>query len=132
MITALVRKGSSDDAVETMRAELAWVRGIAQRQHAASCCSTLAAACAAAADLVDETPALREQWLGLARSALARSWLYGASVWGQFGILMRVAPGLAMQLVDERILADAEQGTAPESDPDRGSEGPGGDAGSYR
>ena len=132
VITALVRKGSSGDAVETVRAELAWVRGVAQRQHAASCCSTLAAACADAADLVDETPALREQWLGLARSALARSWLYGASVWDHFDILIRVAPELAVQLVDERILADPEQGTAPESEPDLGSEGPGGDAGSYR
>ena len=132
VITALVRKGSSDEAVETVRAELTWVRGVAQRQHAASCCSTLAATCAAAADLVDETPALREQWLGLARSALARSWLYGASVWDHFDILMRVAPELAVQLVDERILADPEQGTAPESDPDLGPEGPGGNTGSYR
>ncbi len=121
-----------DDAVEAMRAELGWVRGVAERRDAAGCYATLAEACADASDLVDSESTMRGQWLGLARSALACSWLYGASVWGHFGILMRVAPELAVQLVDERILADPEQGTAPESDPDLGPEGPGGEAGSYR
>ena len=68
----------------------------------------------------------------MARSVLARSWLYGASVWDNFDVLVRVAPELAVQLVDERILANPEHATAPESDPDRGPEGPGGEAGSYR
>ena len=131
-IKALVCKGSSDDAVEAMRAELGWVRGVAERRDAAGCYATLAEACADASDLVDSESTVRGQWLGLARSALARSWLYGASVWDHFDILMRVAPELAVQLVDERILADPEQGTAPESDPDLRPEGPGGDAGSYR
>ena len=75
---------------------------------------------------------MRGQWLGLARSALARSWLYGASTWDHFGILMRVAPDLAMRLVDERILADPKSGTASASEPAPGPEGPGGDTGSYR
>ena len=132
VIMALVRQGSSDDAVEAMRAELAWVRGVAERQDAAGCCTTLAEACADASDLVDSESTMRGQWLGVARSALARSWLYGASVWDRFGILMRVAPDLAMRVVDERILADPEHGTAPEPDPDLGPEGPGGDAVSYR
>ncbi|WP_218638469.1 hypothetical protein, partial [Actinomyces oris] len=131
-IKALVCKGSSDDAVEAMRAELGWVRGVAERRDAAGCYATLAEACADASDLVDSESTMRGQWLGLARSALACSWLYGASVWGHFGILMRVAPELAVQLVDERILAEPEGGTPPESDLNRGSEGPGGDAGSYR
>ena len=131
-IKALVCKGSSDDAVEAMRAELGWVRGVAERRDAAGCYATLAEACADASDLVDSESTIRGQWLGLARSALACSWLYGASVWGHFGILMRVAPELAVQLVDERILADPEHGTVPESDPDLGYEGPGGDTGSYR
>ena len=131
VVKALVRKGSSDDAAEAMRAELAWVKGVAERQDAAGCCTTLAEACADASDLVDSESTMRGQWLGLARSALARSWLYGASVWDRFGILMRVAPELAVQLVDERILAEPEGGTPPESDPDLGPEGPGGDAGSY-
>ncbi|WP_299060267.1 hypothetical protein [uncultured Actinomyces sp.] len=131
-IKALVCKGSSDDAVEAMRAELGWVRGVAERRDAAGCYATLAEACADASDLVDSESTMRGQWLGLARSALACSWLYGASVWGHFGILMRVAPELAVQLVDERILADPEHGTAPEPDPDLGPEGPGGDAGAYR
>ena len=132
VIMALVRQGSSDAAVEAMRAELGWVRGVAERRDAAGCYATLAEACADVSDLVDSESTIRGQWLGLARSALACSWLYGESVWDQFGILMRVAPELAVRLVDERILADPEQGTAPESDPDLGPEGPGGDTGAYR
>ena len=132
VIKELVRKGSSDDAVESMRAELGWVRGVAERRDAADCYATLAEACADVSDLVDSEYTIRGQWLGLARSALACSWLYGESVWDHFDILVRVAPELAVQLVDERILADPEQGTAPESDPDLGPEGPGGDAGAYR
>ena len=132
VIKDLVRKGSSDDAVEAMRAELGWVRGVAERRDAAGCYATLAEACADVSDLVDSESTIRGQWLGLARSALACSWLYGESVWDQFGILMRVAPELAVQLVDERILAEPEGGTPPESDPDLGPEGPGGDTGSYR
>jgi len=132
VIMALVRQGSTDAAVEAMRAELGWVRGVAERRDAAGCYATLAEACADVSDLVDSESTIRGQWLGLARSALACSWLYGESVWDQFGILMRVAPELAVRLVDERILADPEQGTAPESDPDLGPEGPGGDTGAYR
>ena len=132
LIKDLVRKGSSDDAVEAMRAELGWVRGVAERRDAAGCYAALAEACADVSDLVDSESTIRGQWLGLARSVLARSWLCGASVWDSFDVLVRVAPELAVRLVDERILADAEQGTTPESDPDRGSEGPGGDTGSYR
>ena len=75
---------------------------------------------------------MREQWLGLARSALAHSLLYGASVWDHFDILMRVAPGLAVRLVNERILAAPEGGTDSETEPGCGPEGPGGGAGAYR
>ena len=132
VIKTLVRNGSTNDAADAMRVELAWVRGVAERRDAAGCYATLAEACADVSDLVDSESTMRGQWLGLARSALACSWLYGESVWDQFGILMRVAPELAVRLVDERILADPEQGTAPESDPDLGPEGPGGDTGSYR
>ena len=136
VIKTLVRNGSTNDAADVMRVELAWVRGMAQRHDAADYCATLAAACVDSADFLadsaDAAPIERERWLGLARSALARSWLYGASVWGSFDVLVRVAPGLAMQLVDERILAEPEGGTPPESDPDLGPEGPGGDTGSYR
>ena len=136
VIKTLVRNGSTNDAADAMRVELAWVRGITQRHDAANYCATLAAACVDSADFLadsaDATPIERERWLGLARSALARSWLYGASVWDSFDVLVRVAPELAVRLVDERILAEPEQGTAPESDPDLGPEGPGGDTGSYR
>ncbi|WP_167145911.1 hypothetical protein [Actinomyces sp. ZJ308] len=129
---ALVREGSSDEAAEAMRVELAWARGIAQRQDAAECYATLATACLDATDHVDAKSTMREQWLGLARSALAHSWLYGALVWDHFDILMRVAPGLAVRLVNERILAAPEGGTDPETEPGCGFEGPGGEAGSYR
>jgi len=132
VIKDLVRKGSSDGAVEAMRAELGWVRGVAERRDAAGCYAALAEACADVSDLVDSESTIRGQWLGLARSALACSWLYGESVWDQFGILMRVAPELAVQLVDERVLAEPEGGTPPELEPDLGPEGPGGGAGAYR
>ena len=136
VIKALVRNGSTNDAADAMRVELAWVREIAQRHDAADYCATLAVACVDSAnrlaDSADAEPAECDRWLGLARSALARSWLYGASIWDRFGILMRVAPNLAMRLVNERILADPGDGAAPESDRYFGPEGPGGDTGSYR
>ena len=112
IIKALVGKGSSDAAAEALRVEFAWARGIARRQDAADCCATLAAACVDAADLLadsaDAEPAERDRWLGLTRSALARSWLYGASVWDRFDVLLRVAPDLATRLVEERLLADPD------------------------
>ena len=77
-------------------------------------------------DLVDAGSTTHEQWLGLARSALVRSWFYGASVWDRFDVLLRVAPDLATRLVEERLLADPEP--SPDSDP----EGPGGGAPSSR
>ena len=132
IIVSLVRKNSSAEAISVLKAALAEVEGFVHRKEAANYCTVLAASCLEASDLIDASCSMRERWLGLARSVLARSWLYGASVWDHFDILMRVAPDLAMRLVDERILADPEQGTAPESDPDLGPEGPGGRTGSYR
>ena len=136
VIKALVRKGSSDEAVEVMRVEIAWGRGMAQRQEAAEYCAALAAVCVDSADFLadsaDAEPAERDRWLSLACSGIAHSWLYGASVWDSFDVLVGVAPELAAQLVDERLLNDSGSGTAPEPDPDLGPEGPGGDAGSYR
>ena len=132
VLKELVRKGSLGEAVSILRIALTEVEGIARRQEAADYCAVLATACLEASDLIDASSSMRERWLGLTRSVLARSWLYGASVWDHFDILMRAAPELAVQLVDERILADPEHGTAPESDPGLGPEGPGGDAGPYR
>ena len=122
---------------------LAEVEGLVRRQDAAAYCATLAAACLDAADLVDAGTTTHEQWLGLARSALARSWLYGASVWDRFDVLLRVAPDLATRLVEERLLAEPESaGPAssvdptdradPEPRPRPGPEGPGGGAASSR
>ena len=142
IIKALVGKGSFDEAVDVLRAALAEVEGFVRRQDAADCCATLAAACVDAADLLadsaDAEPAERDRWLGLARSALARSWLYGAPVWDRFDVLLRVAPDLATRLVEERLLADPEP--SPDSDPNPGAEprpgpdpeGPGGGAPSSR
>lgn len=120
VIKALVGKGSSDEAVNMLRVALAEVEGLMRRQDAADYCATLAAACVDAADLVDAGTTTHEQWLGLARSALARSWLYGASVWDRFDVLLRVAPDLATRLVEERLLADPEP--SPDPDPNLGSE----------
>ena len=136
VIKTLVRNGFTDDAADAMSVEIAWVRGNSKRQDAADYCATLAAVCVDSADFLvdsaDAEPAKHDRWLGLARSALARSWLYGAPVWDHFDILMHVAPELAVRLVDERILVCPEQGAVPESEASRGSEGPGGEAGSYR
>ena len=117
-------EGSSDEAVDVLQAALAEVAGFEDREDAADSCSTLAATCLEAADLVDSESRTHEQWLGLARSAIARSWLYGASVWDRFDVLLRVAPDLAMRLVKERLLADPESGPTPED--------PGGEAASSR
>ena len=109
---------------------IAEVKGFVRRQDAADYCATLAVACVDAADILadsaDAEPAEHEQWFGLARSALARSWLYGATVWNRFDVLLRVAPDLATRLVEERLLADPEP--RPGSDP----EGPGGGTPSSR
>ena len=140
IIKALVGKGSSNEAVNMLHTAIAEVEGFVRRQDAADYCATLAAACLDAADLVDAGSTTHEQWLGLARSALARSWLYGASVWDRFDVLLRVAPDLATRLVEERLLADPEP--SPDSEPDLGveprpssgpdPEGPGGGAPSSR
>lgn len=132
IIKELVREGFRDKALSVLEAGLAEVEGFARRKEAAKYCAVLAAACLDVVDLVGVSSPMFEWWLGLTRSVLARSWFYGASVWDNFDVLVRVAPELAVRLVDERILAEPEQGTAPESDPDLGPEGPGGDAGAYR
>ena len=140
IIKALVGKGSSNEAVNMLHTAIAEVEGFVRRQDAADYCATLAAACLDAADLVDAGTTTHERWLGLARSALARSWLYGASVWNRFDVLLRVAPDLATRLVEERLLADPEPSPGaesrsgseprPSSGPD--PEGPGGGAPSSR
>ena len=147
VIKALVDKGSSNEAVNMLHTAIAEVEEFVRRQDAADYCATLAAACVDAADLLadsaDAEPAERDRWLGLARSALARSWLYGASVWDRFDVLLRVAPDLATRLVEERLLAEPEpESTDPASSVDptdradpagpEGPEGPGGGAPSSR
>ena len=132
IIKALVGKGSSDEAVNMLRAAFAEVEGLVRRQDAAAYCATLAAACLDAADLVDAGTTTHEQWLGLARSALARSWLYGAPVWNCFDVLLRVAPDLATRLVKERLLADPDPTPGAEPRPGSDPEGPGGGAPSSR
>ena len=142
VIKALVRKGSSNEAVNILHTAIAEVEGFVLRQDAADYCATLAAACVDAADILadsaDAEPAERDRWLGLARSALARSWLYGAPVWNRFDVLLRVAPDLATRLVEERLLAEPESANPASSvDPAspealEGPEGPGGGTPSSR
>ena len=132
IIEFLVRKGSFDDAIDLLRTALLGAEGFVHRQEAADYCAVLATGCLDAFDHIDVSSSMRERWLGLTRSVLARSWLYGASVWDNFDVLVGVAPELAVQLVDERILAEPEGGIPPESDPDLGPEGPGGHTGAYR
>ena len=128
-IRTLIKTGRSDRAVDLISSEFNILDAIAVRDEAADQCGCLAQMCLEVAKFSDDDI---DRWIDMGRGALTRSWFYGASVWDHFDILMRVAPELAVQLVDERILADPEQGTAPESDPDLGPEGPGGDTGSYR
>jgi len=132
VINYYVRCNSLVEAINALKSALAETERFSTRTEVQDYCSVLASACLDVLDHIDGSSAMRERWLGLARSVLARSWLYGASVWDSFDVLVRVAPELAVRLVDERILAEPEQGTAPESDPDLGPEGPGGDTGSYR
>ena len=132
VIEELVSLGLFDDAINVLYVVLEEVKGFLRNQDILDCCNVLTKVCFDTVYLVGVSSPMCERWLGLTRSVLARSWLYGASVWDNFDVLVRVAPKLAVQLVDERILADPEQGTAPESDPDLGPEGPGGDTGSYR
>ena len=136
VIKALVRKGSSNEAVNMLHTAIAEVEGFVRRQDAADYCATLAVACVDAADILadsaDAEPAERDRWLGLARSALARSWLYGAPVWNRFDVLLRVAPDLATRLVEERLLAAPAPNPGAEPRPDPDPEGPGGGAPSSR
>ena len=132
VIEELVSLGLLDDAINVLYVVLEEVKGFLRNQDILDCCNVLTKVCFDTVCLVGVSSPMCERWLGLTRSVLARSWLYGASVWDNFDVLVRVAPELAVRLVDERILAEPEQGTAPESDPDLGPEGPGGDTGSYR
>ena len=132
VIKALVRKGSSNEAVNMLHTAIAEVEGFVRRQDAADYCAVLAGACLDAADLVDAGTTTHEQWLGLARSALARSWLYGAPVWDRFDVLLRVAPDLATRLVEERLLADPDPNPGAEPRPGPDPEGLGGGAPSSR
>ena len=132
VIEELVSLGLFDDAINVLYVVLEEVKGFLRNQDILDCCNVLTKVCFDTVCLVGVSSPMCERWLGLTRSVLARSWFYGASVWDNFDVLVRVAPKLAVQLVDERILADPEQGAVPESEASRGPEGPGGEAGSYR
>ena len=128
----LMRLSEYDEAIKVIECEMFKVESSLGREDVASCLGAVARFCCDIMKVCGGSTLHHDHWCRLVQSVLVRAWLYGASVWDNFGILVRVAPELAVQLVDERILADPEQGTAPESDPDLGPEGPGGDAGSYR
>lgn len=132
IIVGLVRRRRFGEAIDMLCAEFGRAKRVTKRQDAASYCASLVQGCLVIVDSVGVDSEFRFRWINLMCSGLVRSWFYGASVWDHFDILVRVAPDLAIQLVDERILGDRGPRAASESDPDRGPEGPGGDAGSYR
>ena len=128
----LMRLSEYDQAIKVIECEMFKVESSLGREDVASCLGAVARFCCDIMKVCGGSTLHHDHWCRLVQSVLVRAWLYGASVWDNFGILVRVAPELAVQLVDERILADPEHGTAPESDPGLGPEGPGGDTGSYR
>jgi len=131
IIVGLVRRRRFGEAIDMLCAEFGRAKRVTRRQDAASYCASLVQGCLVVVDLVGVDSEFRFRWINLMCSGLVRSWFYGASVWDHFDILVRVAPELALRLVDEWILGDREPRAASESDPDLGPEGPGGDAGSY-
>jgi len=132
VVKAMIQNGMMLDAADVVRWELRLTEILSDREDAANCCLRFARLCSDVGVMGDSYPADVRLWNNFARGALVRSWSYRASVWEHFDFLLRVAPELAVQLVDERILIDPEGCPAPESDPDLGPEGPGGDAGAYR
>ena len=132
IIVGLVRRRRFGEAVDMLCTEFGRAKGVTKRQNAASYCASLVQGCLVIVDSVGVDSEFRCRWINLMCSGLVRSWFYGASVWDHFDILVRVAPELAVRLVDEWILGDREPRAASESDPDLGPEGPGGEAGSYR
>ena len=132
VVKAMIQNGMMLDAADVVRWELRLTEILSDREDAANCCLRFARLCSDVGVMGDSYPADVRLWNNFARGALVRSWSYRASVWEHFDFLLRVAPELAVQLVDERILIDPEGCPAPESVPDLGPEGPGGDAGAYR
>ena len=128
----LMRLSEYDEAIKVIECEMFKVESSLGREDVASCLEGVARFCCDIMKVCGGSTLHHDRWCRLVQSVLVRAWLYGASVWDNFDVLVRVAPELAVRLVDERILADPEQGTAPESDPDLGPEGPGGHTGAYR
>ena len=128
----LMRLSEYDEAIKVIECEMFKVESSLGREDVVSCLGAVARFCCDSMKVCGGSTLHHDRWCRLVQSVLVRAWLYGASVWDNFDVLVRVAPELAVRLVDERILAEPEQGTAPESDPDLGPEGPGGDTGSYR
>ena len=128
----LMRLSEYDEAIKVIECEMFKVESSLGREDVVSCLGAVARFCCDSMKVCGGSTLHHDRWCLLVQSVLVRAWLYGASVWDNFDVLVRVAPELAVRLVDERILAEPEQGTAPESDPDLGPQGPGGDTGSYR
>ena len=128
----LMRLSEYDEAIKVIECEMFKVESSLGREDVVSCLGAVARFCCDSMKVCGGSTLHHDRWCLLVQSVLVRAWLYGASVWDNFDVLVRVAPELAVRLVDERILAEPEQGTAPESDPDLGPQGPGGDTGAYR
>ena len=132
IIKGLVRRNLFGEAGDLLSDAFDRSTHFVQWQDAADYWATFAQGCCDVAGVDGLDSDMRFRWVGLGRAAFSRAWIYGAPFWDHFDILMCVAPELAVQLVEERILGAPKTGTASESEPDLGVEGPGGDAGSYR
>ncbi|WP_136313655.1 hypothetical protein [Actinomyces procaprae] len=106
VIQGLVREGDVEAAEALFKGQIVRAVEIESSEASRSYLGTLAEAGVEVAQSHVADPEAYEGWLSLARSAIARSWLYGAPVFERFDVLACVAPEFATRLVDERLLAE--------------------------
>lgn len=109
-LTAMCKQRGIDSALTAARHELATVveARCVDRKKRASYCGSLSDLCQSCAEAVEGNSEALRAWQSLGRACLAHSWLLGASVWEHFETFMRLAPDLALRLVRERLLTDAD------------------------
>ena len=105
-IMKLIYESRFDDAVDAVRSELNVMEVYSQRGEGDGHCGRLAQICLAALNADGINDSLAECWIDLARSILARSWIYGASIWWNFDVLFSVAPDMARKFVQEYLSDD--------------------------
>ncbi|MEZ7789093.1 hypothetical protein [Actinomyces naeslundii] len=105
-IMKLIYESRFDDAVDAVRSELNVMEVYSQRGEGGGHYGRLAQICLAALNADGINDSLAECWIDLARSILARSWIYGASIWWNFDVLFSVAPDMARKFVQEYLSGD--------------------------